>query len=124
MGLWLGATFGGAVTVIGGFGSLLATGAVVGAAVGALCGAAVGLANGLVLAWLATTQLFAATARHPARTATAVAVLTTVATGLAVPLTLFASSPSVGLRAAFVYVPVTIAALAAAALSRRLPPGH
>jgi hypothetical protein len=118
-GIWLGAAFGAVVTVFGGFAPLVFIGAVVGAVVGGIAGIAIGSAKGVVLALLAATSLFGSSARHATRTATAAAVITTAIGGLTVQLTLLGNPPNI-----VVYAPATMGVLAAAALSRRLPPGQ
>jgi hypothetical protein len=124
VGLYLGAAFGGTVTVIGGIGEFVILGTLVGAALGALFGLVLGAANGLVLAWLAKTRLLLNTAGHRARTATVVAVLTTAVTGLGLPLAIYRALPTHGAGIALFYAPLTMGVVIAAALSRRLPPGQ
>lgn len=67
-GLYLGAAFGTAVTLVAGIGSFLALGAIVGGTIGALAGLALGSAIGVVLACLAAMSLLGtppATSRAP-----------------------------------------------------------
>jgi hypothetical protein len=94
-------------------------GAQVGGAIGLVSGSVVGTANGVVLSALDRTDLF----RHgSARRVAVVTGIVVAVTGLAVQFALFGRLPGRAPRIALVYVPTFVGVIAAAILSRRLPP--